>query len=229
MPPAVSFVLATNNPDKAAELRRILDRLLPGFAVRALSGADFPGLDPPEETGATFEANALLKARAYARATGLLTLADDSGLLVDALDGRPGVLSARYGKTAAARNARVLEELAGLPPERRTARFECVVALAAPRPAFAGAPAGRHADLPALTRRGTVEGRIAAAPRGQGGFGYDPIFELTEPPHAGRTVAQLDPAAKDALSHRGRALAALAPDLRAALSGRGPLFPDLSR
>jgi XTP/dITP diphosphohydrolase len=204
MTPASRLLLATHNTAKAGELGRILTRLLPGAAIEFLSGADFPVLTPPEETGATLEENALIKARVYARATGLLTLADDSGLVVEALGGRPGVHSARYGTSVEARNARVLREMEGIEPADRAARFECVAALA-------------DAGGRALVRCGTVRGRIAAAPRGTGGFGYDPIFELAEPPHAGRTAAELSPDEKDAISHRGRALAALAADLAAAL------------
>ena len=194
------LLLASANPGKAAELERILSRRLAGRPWQLLTAADFPSVAAPEETGDTFEANALLKARFYARATGLATLADDSGLVVDALDGRPGIASARYAADDAGRIGRVLAELEGTPPRLRTARFVCVAALADP---------GGHA----LTRRGEVHGRIALAPRGGGGFGYDPIFELIEPPHAGRTMAELAPEQKDALSHRGRALELIASTL----------------
>ncbi len=200
------LLIASGNPHKAAELGQIMHEALAGVEFIILSAADFPGLEPPEETGATFAENALLKAHFYANASGLLTLADDSGLEVDALGGRPGVQSARYAATDQLRIARVLEELSGVPPERRKARFICVAALAS--------PTGE-----ALIRAGAVAGRITLAPRGTNGFGYDPIFELIEPPHAGRTTAELSPAQKNAISHRARALRAIAPELAARVRG----------
>ena len=159
------------------------------------------------ETEDTFRGNAVLKATAYAQQTGLLTLADDSGLEVDALDGRPGVLSARYGgpgTTAVDRYQLLLAELRDVPAERRTARFHCVTALAAPNGELIG------------TADGVCEGVIALEPSGVGGFGYDPVFFL--PPY-GLTMAQLDAAEKNRISHRGRAAAAIAPLLRRALAG----------
>ncbi|MEN6626536.1 MAG: RdgB/HAM1 family non-canonical purine NTP pyrophosphatase [Candidatus Sumerlaeia bacterium] len=192
------LLIATNNRHKIEELRQILVDVLGADAIELKGADEFPDIPAPEETGSTFEANAVIKAQAYASATGLLTLADDSGLVVDALGGRPGVMSARYAATTEARNERVLGEMADVPAEKRAARFVCVAALAAPGGAV-------------QTRTGTVEGRIAFAPRGAAGFGYDPIFELTEPPYAGFTTAELTAAQKHSISHRGRALRAIAP------------------
>ena len=183
-----ALLLATNNPGKAAEFRT----LLADSGWHVVTPADL-GLAPIEviESGRSYLDNAIAKAVRHAAASGLPSLADDSGLEVDALDGRPGVLSARYGgpqtADAAARNARLLAELAGVPKARRGARFRAVLALAIPRGAT-------------YVREGVVEGRIAEAPSGDAGFGYDPLFEL---PH-GRTMAQLGDE-KHTISHRGRA------------------------
>lgn len=192
------LLLATNNPDKIREMEAILAPL--GVEIR--TPRDYPGIAEPREDGATFAENAIAKARHWARATGIPALADDSGLVVDALGGAPGVHSARYARTAPERNARLLAALAGVPPERRTARFVCVAALAMP-------------DGAAVAREGTCEGRIHDAPRGTGGFGYDPIFWLDE---HGCTMAELPPAVKNRISHRGRALEALRPILAQWLS-----------
>jgi XTP/dITP diphosphohydrolase len=199
------LLIASSNVHKLAELRALLDALSGVGRVELVAPSDFPGVAEPEESGATFEENALFKARYWAGAAGMLALADDSGLVVDALDGRPGVLSARYAADAQARNRRVLAELEDVPAQRRAARFVCVAALAD--------PAGGVA-----LRRGVVEGRIAQAPRGDGGFGYDPIFELVDGPHAGRAMAELSEVEKNALSHRGRALRAIAPVLVSSLA-----------
>lgn len=188
----MDLVLATANDKKVQELARILA----GLDVRLRTMGEFD-LVSPEETGTTFEANALLKARAVATAVGGAALADDSGLEVDALRGAPGVHSARYaGLDAddAANNAKLLDRLAGVPPERRTARFVCVAALVAPGGAW--------------TARGTMEGRIIEAPRGTGGFGYDPLFVADG---ESRTNAELPPREKDARSHRGAAFRAIRP------------------
>ncbi|MDR1070994.1 MAG: XTP/dITP diphosphatase [Gracilibacteraceae bacterium] len=183
------FLLATRNSGK---LREIADLAGPeGFEV--LSLADFPALAEVEETGETFAANALLKARAACRATGLITLADDSGLEVDALAGAPGVRSARFaGENHCDRsnNAKLLEALRETPAAERTARFRCVMAVVTP------AGAERLVE-------GVAEGLIAAEPRGAGGFGYDPLFWL---PEAGMMMAELSPAEKNRCSHRGKAL-----------------------
>ncbi len=164
----------------------------------------------PVEDGLTFETNARIKARFAARATGLPALADDSGLEVDALDGAPGVRTRRYAgadATDAQNNAKLLRELADVPPDRRGARYVCVLALAMPDPA---APGG----LRIVTRRGTSRGRIATAPRGRGGFGYDPLFEPARERPGGRTFGEYGREEKDTISHRGRAARRMSPLLR---------------
>jgi XTP/dITP diphosphohydrolase len=196
------FVLATANPDKAEEITRILRDA--GAPVELASRPpDVPDVD---ETGATLEANARLKAVALARATGLPAIADDTGLEVDALGGAPGVCSARFAGPDASYGDNcelLLRRLDGVLPERRTARFATV--------ALAHWPDGR--EVAAL---GTVEGAIADAARGGGGFGYDPVFVPTE--GDGRTFAEMTAAEKHAISHRGRAFRTLADGLRAMLS-----------
>jgi XTP/dITP diphosphohydrolase len=187
------LVVATGNAGKLAEFRDLLaDSGLELVSQRELGIAD------PPETGTTFVENAIIKARHAAAAGGLPALADDSGLIVDALDGAPGLISAHYGGVHgdAARNiARLLRELDGVPPERRTARFHSVIVLL------------RHATDPApLIAEGTWEGLILDAPRGSGGFGYDPVF--FSPGH-GCSAAELPPAVKNRASHRGQALDAL--------------------
>lgn len=186
-------VLATGNAGKQRELAA----LLAPRGIELILQTTL-GIDSAEETGATFEANALLKARHAARAAGLPALADDSGLEVDALDGRPGVWSARYAgpdSTDADNNAKLLAELAGVPAARRTARYRCVIAFV------------RSADDPEpLLAQGAWEGRIGEARQGSGGFGYDPLFW---PAGLAMTAAQMEPAAKNAVSHRGLALAEL--------------------
>jgi XTP/dITP diphosphohydrolase len=181
------LVLATKNPDKVAEMRAVLERVLPG--VEIVEGLDWVDV---AETGTTLEQNAVLKARAVAAATGLPALADDTGLEVAALDGAPGVHTARFAGPSATyaenRNA-LLAALHGV--DDRRARFRTVVALAVE---------GR-----VITAAGTVAGVIAVAERGSEGFGYDPIFEVR-----GRTLAELGTAAKNQFSHRARALQALA-------------------
>jgi XTP/dITP diphosphohydrolase len=199
------LLLATRARHKAAELREILD--LPGVAFVTPDEVGVEG--EPIEDAETFEGNAALKARYYAERSGLPTLADDSGLEVEALGGRPGVMTRRYAgpdATDAQNNARLLAELEGLPPERRGARYRCVLAFLDPSDGHTARP---------VFRDGTFEGRIALAPRGQGGFGYDPVFEpLTEPPGA-RTVGQMSAAEKHERSHRGKAGRAMAEHLRA--------------
>jgi XTP/dITP diphosphohydrolase len=192
------FVLATANPDKAAEITRILRD---AGAVLELTPrpADVPEI---EETGATLEANARLKAVGLAFATGLPAIADDTGLEVDALGGAPGVYSARFAgpeATYADNCNHLLQRLHGVPPERRTARFATV--------ALAHWPDGREAAA-----LGTVEGTIAETARGEGGFGYDPVFVPLE--GGGRTFAEMTAAEKHAISHRGRAFRTLAEGLR---------------
>jgi XTP/dITP diphosphohydrolase len=202
---AVEIVVASRNPKKAAELRR----LLAGLPVRVL-GAEEAGVDlDVVEDGETFAANAAKKASAFARASGRWALGDDSGLCVDALGGRPGLRSARYGGEEAddvANNRKLLAELAGIPAERRTARFVCSLALADPMGKI-------H-----LAVEETAEGRILEAPRGTGGFGYDPLFFFLP---LDKTFAELDPPEKDQVSHRGAALRALAAGLSRLLGGPG--------
>jgi len=187
-----TVVLATRNKGKIAELRA----LLAGLGPQVVGLAEFPDIGEIPETGTTFLENARIKARAVCQATGLVSLADDSGLCVDALDGAPGVYSARYSgedATDAANNAKLLAALADVPEARRTCRFVSVV--------VAVAPDGRE-----LTAEGVWEGRVTTSPAGQGGFGYDPLFF---DPTAGLTAAELSPEAKNARSHRGKALANL--------------------
>lgn len=188
-----TLLVATGNPGKVGELTA----LLTGLGLRVIGLADLPAPVPEvEETGATFAANAQLKAETYHRLTGLLTLSDDSGLLVDALGGRPGVYSARYGGaglTSAEQIALLLDELKDVPAAERTARFVCCIALV-----------GEGINE---LFEGQCEGRITFAPRGTGGFGYDPIFLA---PELARTFAELTREEKAAISHRGRALRAAA-------------------
>ncbi len=210
---AAHLLIATGNRHKVDEIAAILRDLLPAFTWELRSAADFPHVPEPVEDGDTFAANAAIKARGWAmhpdvRAVGLAALADDSGLVVDALAGRPGILSARYGATPTDRIERVLREMRDVGDSHRSARFECVVALADGGGAL-------------WTARGTVEGRITHAPRGMAGFGYDPIFELTDGPHAGLTLAEVPESVKNGLSHRARALRALAPTLAAMLRPAG--------
>jgi XTP/dITP diphosphohydrolase len=193
----VKLVLATANAGKQREFAALLAPL--GIELVLQSAL---GIDSAAETGSTFEANALLKARHAAARAGLPALADDSGLEVDALDGRPGVWSARYAgarATDADNNAHLLTELSGVPPEGRRARYRCVLALA--RSADDAAP---------LIASGSWQGRIATRPAGGGGFGYDPLFV---PEGQVLTAAELPPAQKNALSHRARALADLVAQL----------------
>ncbi len=183
------FVLASHNKKKAAEVRVILE----AFGME-LSGMDaFPGAPEPEESGKTFEENAAIKARSALAFTGLAAIADDSGLVVDALGGEPGVYSARYageGADDAANNALLLRKMANVPAGERTARFVSVVALALP-------------DGTVRLFRGETEGRILDAPRGGGGFGYDPLFFSDA---LGLSFGEAPAEAKNRVSHRGRAL-----------------------
>jgi XTP/dITP diphosphohydrolase len=202
------LVIATHSAHKLAELRELL-RL---ERAELVSLDDLGIRDDPDETGETFETNARIKARAGARRTGLPTLADDSGLEVDALGGGPGVRTRRYAgpnATDADNNAKLLAALDGLPPERRGGRYVCVLALALPR-----AGASDREAIPMRIVRGTSRGRIATGPRGTGGFGYDPIFEPEGEPPGGRTFGQWSAEEKHAVSHRGRAARRMAPILR---------------
>ncbi|HET7173172.1 MAG TPA: RdgB/HAM1 family non-canonical purine NTP pyrophosphatase [Nocardioidaceae bacterium] len=200
-----SVLVASRNPKKVEELHRILAPLVPGIEVLGL--ADVPAYDEPAETEATFEGNALLKARAAVVATGLPSVADDSGLCVDALNGMPGVLSARWAGPARddlANNRLVLDQLADVPEDRRGARFRCAMALCLP-------------DGTETVEFGEMAGAVIREMRGAGGFGYDAIFVPDGEP---RTSAEMTAAEKDSISHRGRALRAIAPAIAAALQGR---------
>lgn len=200
------LVIATRSTHKLRELGELL-RLERGTLL-SLDDLGVPG--EPVEDGATFEANARIKARFAAEATGLPSLADDSGIEVDALGGGPGVRTRRYSgpdATDASNNARLLAALEGLPPDRRGARYVCVLALALPE------ARGPRGGLPVVVRRGTCRGRIATLPRGDGGFGYDPIFEPAPEPPGGRTLGLWTPAEKHAISHRARAARRMAPRL----------------
>jgi XTP/dITP diphosphohydrolase len=205
------LVLATLNPHKVTELSRILDGDGgPGAGVSLTSLADFPGAPDVAETGATFADNALLKARAIAAFTGLPAVADDSGICADALNGMPGVLSARWSGRHGDDQANLdllLAQLADIPDERRGAEFRCAAALVQP----GGAE---------QVTEGVLRGSLIRARRGTGGFGYDPIFV---PDGGTQTTAELSPAEKDAISHRGRALRALAPAIAVLAARSGPL------
>ena len=192
------ILVATTNPGKAAELRAMLDA-----DVTWLSLADFPGIPEVKEDGATFIENASKKALGYAKATGLWTIADDSGLVIDALDGAPGIESARFsGEKNADRTlidhkniAKVLELLKGVPTENRTARFVCSLCLTSPVEIL-------------IETQGTLEGLITEKEIGENGFGYDPVFFV---PNLDKTVAQLNREEKNAISHRGNAIRKLKP------------------
>ncbi|MGB7981883.1 MAG: RdgB/HAM1 family non-canonical purine NTP pyrophosphatase [Candidatus Nanopelagicales bacterium] len=206
-------VLATRNEGKVGELRRILTEA--GLDVELVGAAAFAALPEIAETGATFAANALLKARVVAAYTGLPAVADDSGLCVDALNGMPGILSARWagGRDDEANLDLVLAQLSDTADERRGAHFFCAAAVAM--------PSGHHGqDGQCRVVEGTIDGMLLRARRGTGGFGYDPIFL---PYGSARTTAELDAAEKDVISHRGKAFRALAPvlaDLLAEQSAR---------
>lgn len=183
------LLVATRNRAKMHELQL----LLCGCVKRIYSLADYPDVPIVEEDGATFLENAVKKARCAAVTSGLPALADDSGLVVDALDGRPGVYSARFaGKDSddLKNNEQLLLEMAGIPPEFRTGSFQCVIALC-------------HPDGRCQTFSGELEGIILEAPRGNGGFGYDPLFLI---PEYGKTLAELSLDIKNLISHRGKAL-----------------------
>ena len=200
------LLVATRSAHKLRELRQLLH---PARA-RLVSLDEVGVAHDVEEPGERFEANAAIKARAYARLTGLPTLADDSGIEVDELDGAPGVRTRRYAgpdATDEENNEKLLAALRGLPAERRGARYVCVLSLALP------AHAGPRGGLPLLSTRGTCRGRIAEVPKGTGGFGYDPIFEPASEPPGGRTLGQWSAEEKNRISHRSRAARRMAPIL----------------
>ncbi|HEU4673251.1 MAG TPA: non-canonical purine NTP pyrophosphatase [Candidatus Limnocylindrales bacterium] len=210
-------VVATRSAHKLRELRQLLGPIEVDLVSLDDAGID-PGIEPVED-GRTFRANARLKARFYAALTGLPTLADDSGIEVEALGGAPGVRTRRYAgedATDADNNRKLLRELGGLPPERRGARYVCILALALPAVPTRDRRRGRPRIV--AETRGTCRGRIALAPRGTGGFGYDPIFEPAVEPVGGRTFGQWTAEAKNAISHRAKAARRMAPRL-AALEG----------
>ncbi len=195
---SMKFVLASHNPGKLAEMQSILS----GYGVEVVSPAEVGVSLEVEETGSTFGENAMLKAKAYCEASGLPAIADDSGLCVDALNGGPGVYSARYGGEDLDDRGRCMLLLSNLRGQTtRAAHFSCAIACAFP-------------DGRTLTAEGRCDGAIAFAPLGDGGFGYDPLFLLTE---KGKTFGQLSPEEKSAVSHRGKALAAFAAELGACL------------
>ncbi len=199
------LLIATGNAGKLVEFRRILAR--PGLELLS-PGPDHP-LPECAETGESFAENALIKVRAAVRATGLPAVGDDSGLVVDAFDGAPGIRSSRYfgpGLSDAEKYRRLLELLVDVPDPERTARFVCVAALVLP-------------DGRSFLREGTCEGRILRAPRGRKGFGYDPVFLV---PELGLSFAELDQDQKAAISHRGRALRKIAAVIEELIAGRSP-------
>ncbi|MDU0348541.1 RdgB/HAM1 family non-canonical purine NTP pyrophosphatase [Actinomyces sp. MRS3W] len=215
IPVGARLILASHNPGKLAELRTLLAPLVDGLEAEQIISSAGLGAPEPVEDGLTFAANAQIKARALAEATGLPAVADDSGLCVDVLGGAPGIFSARWsgrhGDDAA--NLRLLlGQLADVADPHRTARFTCAAVLVVP---------GRDGRAPSVTTvERSMNGRLLREPRGEGGFGYDPIFVPAQedaPGAAGRTTAQMSAAEKNAISHRGQAMRALAPALRALL------------
>ena len=193
----MKIIFATNNQDKMKEIHAIMA----DFPARIVSLKEAGIHADVDENGTSFEENAVIKAEAICRLTGHVTIADDSGLEIDALGGEPGIYSARYmGEDTSYRikNANLIERLDGVPNEKRTARFVCAVAAAFP-------------DAPTQIVRGTIEGRIGYEEAGENGFGYDPIFYV---PEYGCTTAQMPPEEKNKISHRGRALEKISPILK---------------
>jgi len=202
-----TLVLATRNQGKITEFRRILEELAPG-QIDLIGVDQFPHLVDVDETGSTFEENSLLKARYTSEATGLPAIADDSGLCVDALNGDPGIYSARWAGVHGndlANLEKVLAQLKDVPDEKRTARFMCVASLVLPD--------GRH-----QVAEGRFDGHILHAPVGENGFGYDPIFQ---PLGLSISSAQMSAEQKDAMSHRGKSLRAIAPHVIQMLASLG--------
>ncbi len=190
----MKVVLASQNSHKLAELREILTQ----YGLEIILESDLGLRIEVEETGSTFEENSMLKAQAVMRATHLPTIADDSGLQVDALDGAPGIYSARYGGEGLSGLDYLLKQMEGIPLEKRTARFVCVITLLRP-------------DGTSIVARGTCEGRITTERRGEGGFGYDPVFYV---PGEGCTYAQMPKSRKNRISHRANALRAFVAQLK---------------
>lgn len=200
-------VLATRNPHKVGELQEILDDLIGELNLEIVGVGEFPDVADVVETGVTFAENAVLKARFVAQATGLPSLADDSGLAVDVLGGAPGVFSARWAGAHGNDRANLdllLAQLFDVPDEHRTAAFVCAAVLAMP-------------DGTVVVREGRMPGTLAREPRGDNGFGYDPILVVEG---GGRTAAELTPGDKNEISHRGKAFRALKADLRELLADR---------
>lgn len=205
--PRRTVIIATKNRGKLAEMRRLLQPVTDRRDVQLLGLDDVADVHAPDETGATFMENAAIKARYYADSLGAIAIADDSGLVVDALNGEPGVRSARYGSDEtlddAGRTRLLLANLDGVPDVERTARFVCAVCVCAPGLTDADAE-------PLLSAEGVVEGRIVTGPRGRNGFGYDPVFV---PDGYQQTAAEMSAQDKDAVSHRGRAIRGMMADL----------------
>lgn len=185
----MKVIIATKNPGKAKEFIKMFEP----YQIEVKTLLDFPEFAEIEETGTTFEENAILKAETVCQQLGEMAIADDSGIMVDALNGRPGVFSARYAgenKDDEANNDKLLEELKEVPEDARTARYYCALALAAP-------------NQPTITVNGTCEGIIISERRGTNGFGYDPLFYL---PERKKTMAEITPEEKNEISHRAKAL-----------------------
>lgn len=200
------IVLASNNAGKLQELRDILTQAIPTLDPQRIVDAATVNAPDVVEDGTTFAQNALKKATETARATGLIAVADDSGLSVDVLHGAPGIFSARWAGTHGDDKANMdllLAQLADIAPPHRTAAFTCAAALATPDGTI------QHVEI------GTLEGQLTHTPRGNHGFGYDPILEI---PQYGKTCAELEPETKNAISHRGKAFRALAPHLAGVLA-----------
>jgi XTP/dITP diphosphohydrolase len=228
-PEGLTLVVATHNEGKLAEIQRILaDDLGSNAEAITLVTAGSLGLPDPVETGVTFEENALLKARDVARRTNLPALADDSGLIVDVLGAAPGILSARWAGAHGhdkANNALLLAQIEDIPDSRRTARFVCAAALVLPDGGDAGQRVGDDDNAAEFVRFGEMKGSIIRKPRGEHGFGYDPIFVPAEQPDRTDedglplTSAQMDAGEKNAISHRGKALKAMTEVISAHIIG----------
>jgi len=241
----MQIVLATTNPHKLAEIRSVFDAEVASDAIDwtlldTIKNEYHDGITDPVEDQDTFEGNAALKARHYAKFTDRICLADDSGIEVDALDGAPGVISARYSgvrgprtKVDPANNAKLMQEIHGVPADQRTARYVCAMCLVIPAPQLDANPAFKQLARPGddfvqFLVRGTLEGRILLPMeadderfpergRGEGGFGYDPLFVLPgDSDYAGMTAAQLTPDMKNSISHRGASARLLLAKLRSA-------------